>query len=140
MSIFYLKPILDNKIVKWPNPFRIKDILTMTLSAQIGVLPLLIFHFGQLSIISPIANILIVPLLPVIMISGIFLCFAGLLWLSLAKIIAWLNWLLLSYIVLIVDCLSYVPLAFYEFKSFSLVFLVLYYSALIWYVFYKTKN
>ncbi len=131
LSIIYLKPILDDKIVKWPNPFRIKDILTMTLSAQLGVLPLLVFHFGQLSLISPIANILIVPLLPVIMISGIFLCFIGLIWIYLAKIIALLNWLLLAYVIMVVDYLSSVPLAFYEFKSFSLIFLVGYYLALI---------
>ena len=140
LSIIYLKPILDDKIIKLPNPFRIKDILTMTLSAQLGVLPLLVFHFGQLSLISPIANILIVPLLPIIMISGIILCFSGLVWLSLAKIIALLNWLLLTYVVLVVDYLSSIPLAFYKFKSFSLIFLILYYSILIWYVFYKTKN
>ena len=140
LSIIYLKPILDDKMIKLPNPFKIKDILTMTLSAQLGVLPLLVFHFGQLSLISPLANILIVPLLPVIMISGIFLCFSGLIWLSLAKIFALLNWLLLTYVVLIVDYLSSIPLAFYKFKSFSLIFLILYYLFLIWYVSYKTKN
>ncbi|MBU1177132.1 ComEC/Rec2 family competence protein, partial [Patescibacteria group bacterium] len=140
LSIVYLKPILDDKTIKWPNPFRVKDILTMTLSAQLGVLPLLIFHFGQLSLISPIANILIVPLLPVIMILGIFLCFIGLIWLSLAKIIAYPIWFILNYVIKIVDYLSSVPLAFYEFKSFSLIFLVGYYLALIWYVSYKTKN
>lgn len=140
LSIIYLKPILDDKTIKLPNPFRVKDILTMTLAAQLGVLPLLILHFGQLSLISPLANLLIVPLLPVIMISGIFLCFIGLIWIYLAKIVALLNWLLLTYVIMVVDYLSAVPLAFYEFKSFSLIFLILYYLFLIWYVFYKTKN
>jgi len=140
LSIIYLKPILDDKTIKLPNPFRVKDILTMTLAAQLGVLPLLILHFGQLSLISPLANLLIVPLLPVIMILGIFLCFIGLIWIPLAKIVALLNWLLLTYVIMVVDYLSAVPLAFYEFKSFSLIFLILYYLFLIWYVFYKTKN
>ena len=139
LSIIYLKPILDEKIIKWPNLFHIKDILTMTLAAQLGVLPLLVFHFGQLSLISPVANILIVPFLPIIMISGIFLCFAGLIWLSLANIIAYPVWLILTYILKIVDYLSF-PLAVYEFKSFSLFFLILFYLFLVWYVFYKTKN
>jgi len=139
LSIVYLKPILDEKTIKWPNPFRIKDILTMTLAAQLGVLPLLIFHFGQLSLISPIANILIVPLLPVIMISGIFLCFFGLVWLSLAKIIAYPIWFILTYILKVVDYLSF-PLAVYEFKNISWIFLISYYLILIWYVSYKTKN
>ena len=139
LSIIYLKPILDKKTEKLPNPLRIKDIITMTLAAQLGTLPLLIFHFGRLSLISPLANLLIVSLLPVIMILGMVLVFSGLIWLSLAKLIAWPIWFLLTYLIKVVNYLSSVPLAAIEFKSFSLVFLVGYYLILSWYVFYK-KN
>ncbi len=127
LSIIYLKPILDRVIRKLPNLLRIKDILTMTLAAQIGVLPLLVFHFGRVSLISPLANLLIVPLLPVIMILGIVLVFIGLIWLPLAKIIAWPVWFLLSYLVKLVNYLSFIPLAAIEFRSFSLIILVGYY-------------
>ncbi|MBU1255951.1 ComEC family competence protein [Patescibacteria group bacterium] len=141
LSIIYLKPILDDKTNKLPNPYQIKDILTMTLAAQLGTLPILIFHFGRLSLISPLANLLIVPLLPVIMISGIVLSFTGLIWLSLAKIIAWPVWFLLTYVVKVVDYLSAVPLAAYEFKSASWIFLIGYYVILVWiYVSYSAKN
>ncbi|MBL7155368.1 MAG: ComEC family competence protein [Candidatus Portnoybacteria bacterium] len=131
LSIIYLKPILDNKTISWPNPWRLKDILTMTLAAQLGTLPILIFHFGRLSLISPLANLLIVPLLPLIMISGITLSFAGLIWLSLAKILAWPVWFLLSYTVKVVDYLSSFPLAAYEFKNISWLILIGYYLILV---------
>jgi competence protein ComEC len=111
LSIIYLKPILDNKTANWPNPRRLKDILTMTLAAQIGTLPLLIFHFGRLSLVSPIANLLIVPFLPLLMILGMILCFGGLIYLPLAKIIVWPTWLLLTYVIKIVGYLSSIPLA-----------------------------
>jgi len=130
LSIIYLKPILDDKTISWPNPWRLKDILTMTLAAQLGTLPILIFHFGRLSLVSPLANLLIVPLLPVIMISGMILSFAGLIWLTLAKIIAWPVWLLLTYLVKVIDYLVAFPLAVVEFRSASLVILLGYY--LIW--------
>lgn len=130
LSIIYLKPILDAKATNWPNPWRLKDILTMTLAAQLGTLPILIFHFGRLSLVSPLANLLIVPLLPVIMISGIVLGFAGLIWLPLAKIIAWPVWFLLSYLVKVVDYLSSLPLAAYEFKNVSWLILIGYYLVL----------
>jgi len=140
LSIIYLKPILDAKTAKWPNPFRLKDILTMTLAAQLGALPILIFHFGNLSLISPLANLLIVPFLPVIMISGIFLVFTGLVWLGLAKILAWPVWFLLSYVVKVVDYLSSFPLAAYEFKNASWGILGMYYVGLVVFILYEKKK
>ena len=142
LSIIYLKPILDAKTIKWPNPWRLKDILTMTLAAQLGTLPILIFHFGRLSLISPLANLLIVPFLPVIMISGIILSFTGLIWLSLAKILAWPVWFLLSYLVGVINYLSSFPLAAYEFKNISLIVLITYYLFLFLVILKcsKTKN
>jgi competence protein ComEC len=137
LSIIYLKPILDAKTANWPNPFRFKDILTMTLAAQLGTLPILIFHFGRLSLISPLANLLIVPFLPLIMISGIVLSFAGLVWLGLAKIIAWPVWFLLSYLVKVVDCLASFSLAAYEFKNVSWLILIGYYMILVGFIWYK---
>jgi len=139
LSIIYLKPILDQKTEKLPNYFKIKDIITMTLAAQLGTLPLLIFHFGRLSLISPLANLLIVPLLPGIMIMGMILVFTGLFWLSLAKIIAWPIWFLLTYLIKVVEYLSSIPLASIEFRSSSLIFLIIYYLILGYYVFNK-KN
>jgi len=131
LGIIYFKPIFDDKISKWPNPYFLKDILTMTLAAQLSTLPILIFHFGRLSLISPLANLLIVPLLSLIMLSGIGMTFSGLVWLPLAKIIAFPVWLLLSYVIKVVDALSLLPLAAIEFKSTSLVILIGYYLVLI---------
>ena len=140
LSIIYLKPILDDKTSKWPNPWRSKDILTMTLAAQLGALPILIFHFGRLSLISPLANLLIVPLLPVIMMSGIILSFVGLIWLSLAKIIALPVYFLLSYLVKVVDYLSSFPLAAYEFKNISWIILIGYYIVLIFFIWRQNRK
>ena len=131
LSIIYLKPLIDKLCKSLPNPFKLKDILTLTLAAQIGVLPLLILHFGRLSLISPIANLLIVPFLPALMISGLVLTFTGLIWLGLAKIIAWLVWLLLTFIVKIIEYLSQIPLASYSIQSFSWVYLIGYYLVLV---------
>jgi len=137
LGIIYLKPILDKKTENWPNPFRSKDILTMTLAAQLSVLPVLIFHFGRLSLISPLANLFIVPLLPVIMISGIVLSFTGLAWLPLAKIIAWPVWFVLTYLVKVVDTLSLFPLAAVEIRSISWLILIIYYPLLMFFIWRK---
>ncbi|MFH1966474.1 MAG: ComEC/Rec2 family competence protein [Patescibacteria group bacterium] len=140
LSIIYLKPIFDKKTSKWPNPWRLKDILTMTLAAQLGTLPILIFHFGRLSLISPIANILIVPILSFIMIGGMILIFFGLIWLPLGKIIVWPIWFLLTYLVKVVNYLSSVPLATIDFNNISWFFLIGYYLILIWIIWQGNKK
>jgi len=140
LSIVYLKPILDNKTSKWPNPWRLKDILTMTLAAQLGTLPILIFHFGRLSLISPLANLLIVPLLSIIMIFGIILSFIGLISIGLAKIIALPVWLLLTYLIKVIDYLSSFPFAAYEFENISWIILLGYYFVLIFFIWNQNKK
>jgi len=140
LSIIYLKPILDALIVRWPNPARLKDILTMTLAAQLGVLPVLVFHFGRLSLISPLANLLIVPFLPLLMLAGLLLSLISLFCLSLAKIIAWPTWLLLTYLVKVIDYLSVFPLAAYQFEKISWLILLAYYLPLTLIIIKCSKN
>ena len=48
----------------------IKENVLTTLSAQIATLPILIKHFGQIPLISPLVNTLILPLQPVLMELG----------------------------------------------------------------------
>jgi competence protein ComEC len=136
LSIIYLKPILDKKLESQPNPFYLRDVLTMTVAAQLGTLPILIFHFGRVSLISPLANLLIVPFLPITMISGLALGLAGLIWLPLAKVFVWPAWFLLSYFVKVIECLSSLPFAQIEldFKNIFSVVLLLYYLSLISFV------
>lgn len=137
LSIIYLKPILDKKIIKWPNFTQLKDVLTMTLAAQLGTLPILIFHFGRISLISPLANLMIVPLLPVIMGLGMIIVFIGLVYLPLAKIVVWPIWFLLSYLIKTIEYLSSFPWAAYEFKNISWVILTSYYVILIYFIWRK---
>lgn len=130
LSIIYLKPILDRFLFGRRIKF-LRDILSMTLAAQIGVLPLLIFHFGQISLVSLFANLAVVPLMPLVMIGGFGLSAAGLVWLGLAKILAWPVWLLLSLVIKLIDFFAAWPGAYWNFQSFSVVFLTCYYPALI---------
>lgn len=138
LGIVYLKPILDNLFFKLPNYFNLRDILTLTLAAQVGVLPILIFHFGQVSLISPLANILIVPLLPFLMIGGMIVSFVVFIYLPLAKLLAYPVYLLLGYLIKTINLLADFPLAGFELKNISWIILVGYY--LILFYFLKKKK
>ncbi|MDD2523315.1 MAG: ComEC/Rec2 family competence protein [Endomicrobiia bacterium] len=63
LGIIYLYPKINNIFGNIKNKIYkfIWEIISVTLSAQIALIPLLIFYFGQLSTISFIVNILIVP-------------------------------------------------------------------------------
>ncbi len=140
LSIVYLKPVLDEKLSKIPDSFYLKDILTMTLAAQIGVLGLLVYHFGQVSLISPLANLLIVPFLPGLIILGMFLAVSGLIWPGLAKLAVIPLWLLLSYIVKLVEYLAGLPFAAYQIKGLPLLILIVYYLLLVAYLWRKNRS
>jgi len=112
MGIIYLMPIFQNWFKKIPNIFQLRSILAMTLSAQVFTLPILIYNFGYMSFVAPITNILIVSLLYWIMLFGfIFACF-GVIWQPLGFVFSLPVWLLLTYVIKIVDFSSKVPFAF----------------------------
>lgn len=97
---------LENKLKVVPNIVGVKDALVATLSAQIFVLPLIFYQFGTISWISPIANVLIAPAVPIAMFLGFAGGFSGLISVVLAKIFLWPAWLLLGWILKIAEIFS----------------------------------
>lgn len=106
MGIIYLLPAFRNLFRKIPNLFQLRNIISMTLSAQIFTLPILIYNFGYFSLIAPLTNILIVPLLPFIMGLGFIFGLAGLVWGTLGWVFSLPVGLLLVYLTKIVDWFS----------------------------------
>jgi len=117
----------------------IKIILATTLAAQIAVLPILVINFGQLSLISPLANILVLPVIPITMLFGFLSALAGLLFLPLGEILGWVAWLFLTYEIKIIELLAKVPLAAINFK-WTWLGGAIYYAILIWLVWRFNKK
>jgi len=126
MGIIYLMPIFQYYFLKWLPiewfqkcwwlswlPIKtLGSLLAMTLVAQVFTLPILIYNFGYFSLIAPITNILIVPLLPYIMGFGFIFSLVGIIFQPLGWILSWPVWLLLSYLTKIIDWLSSISWAF----------------------------
>ena len=106
MGIIHLLPIFQDWFRKIPDDFQLRSILAMTLSAQIFTLPILIYNFGYVSLVSPLTNILIVPLLPYIMGLGFIFGIVGIIFQPLAWLLSLACWLLLTYLIKIVDFFS----------------------------------
>lgn len=108
LSLMYFSDFFErflNKL-KIPDFLGAKGALKMTLSAQILVLPLIAYNFKRVSIIAPLANVLIIPLLPFIMILGFIALLPGFVFISASNILFWPVWLLLTYLIKVVQFLS----------------------------------
>jgi len=88
--------------------------LRTTFAAQLGVLPILLTNFGQISVISPLINILVLPIIPLIMILGGIIALSGLLWQSAAQIASWFAWVPLTYFIKVVEWFGNLPWTSFE--------------------------
>ncbi len=106
LGIIYIYPIFNNYLVKKNKVFGLSEILFLTLSAQVFVLPIILFNFNQLSIISPLANLLILPFLPLTMLLGFLAAVIGFISSSVALIFSWLAYIPLKYEMITINFLS----------------------------------
>ncbi|HVI69710.1 MAG TPA: ComEC/Rec2 family competence protein [Magnetospirillaceae bacterium] len=106
-GVMLFAPLLQRRIFGEREPRFIGQIIIETLSAQLLTLPLIMMIFNTFSVLSLVANILVVPLVPV----GMLLTFvAGVS----AAFVPWLAWpatWLLSYLTNLVTWLASVPWA-----------------------------
>ncbi|NJN66908.1 MAG: ComEC family competence protein [Chloroflexaceae bacterium] len=101
-------------LLRWPVFAAIADTLAATLAAQILVLPLILYYFGNLSIISPLSNVLLVPVVPpIMMLSAVALggSLVGSLVGSLANGMIWVGELV-TFVVQWLWLMAWVPLAY----------------------------
>jgi len=103
LGIVYLTPVLKSKLKFLP------EIIIVNLSAQIAVLPLIFYYFKQISLIAPLANLLVLPLLPFLILCGFIVLFIGFASTSLAIFLVWPLYLGLSYVLKIVELISQIP-------------------------------
>ncbi len=144
LGIVYLEPAFK-KLFRMDNQMQRKDFLSWrengitTLSAQLAVAPLLIQNFGQFSLTSIIANILILEFVPLTMFLGFLLAGAGLLFHYLGFLIALPVNILLQYEVYVIQLFSYLrlPVAI-DFNSWILM--AAYYGGLIIFIHYFNES
>ena len=106
VGIIYIYPLFNGYLVKKHKVFGLSEILFLTLSAQIFVLPVLLFNFSQLSIVYPFANLLILPFIPLTMLLGFLAAILGFISNSVAFIFSWLAYLPLKYEMLTIGFFS----------------------------------
>jgi competence protein ComEC len=140
-GLVWLAPVFEKALKNLPKIFGLREILTATLSAQLAVLPLLVVYFGQLSIISPLANLVILLFIPITMLVGFLAGGVGILWLAGAKIFGWLAWLFLTFEIGAIKFFAGLPLASVK-MNWGWPFAIIYYLILLSliYLFYNKER
>ncbi len=118
-------------VLRWSALEWVTEALTATLAAQILALPIILYQFGNLSLIAPLANILLVPVVPYTMLLGTIALVGGLIWLPLGQGLALIVWLPLSWLTEGARLLAQVPMAAIPLPPFPLWLLLGYYAIVV---------
>lgn len=129
-GVLMIAPLAARKLFR-RRPKMLGMVILETLSAEIMTLPLIVMNFNQLSLIGLLANVLVVPLIPLAMLLSAVAAGAGMLIPAIAGWLAWPANLLLTYILDVVKTLSGIPGIFLHRSISTVSMLVLYASALL---------
>jgi competence protein ComEC len=125
LALVVLEPLLTREVSAWltagVGPQRaagglrlLRDLLLATTAAQLVTLPIIAYHFQQVSLIALVANVLVLPVQPAMMILGLSAMVLGALWLPAGRAAGWLVWPFSRYSLLVIQGLARVPWAAME--------------------------
>lgn len=138
LGLIYLAPMFDQflKIKRQRGLKRVVlESLSITASAQLAVLPWILYKFGTFSLVALPANLIVLPLVPIVMLLAFIASTIGFISLSLATPVAWLAYGLLELKLVVVRLLARVPYAEIEpgqIPLFAAIWLYLYMGMFIY--------
>jgi len=103
IGIVYTQEIFT-KIFFWiPSTFAIREAFVLTLSALSFSLPIMMFQFGQISLLAPIANIAVTWTIPLAMLGWAITLIVDFVSPALWELLWFLTWILLRYDIAMVE-------------------------------------
>jgi competence protein ComEC len=115
LGIVLLTPYFQrllHPLANLPAGSLIVELTTVTLAAEIATLPIVAITFQNISLIAPITNLLTVPLLGPLIISGLVVSVTGLLFHPLSLLCGWVAWPFLWYTQTVITGCSMIPDAY----------------------------
>lgn len=106
------------------------EFVLLTFAAQITTLPVVLYHFQRLSLTAFLANPVILPAQPFVMIFGGLTVLAGLLFLPLGQLLAPLAWVFVAFTIRVVEWFANLPGGVIATGQLSIPALLVFYLAL----------
>jgi len=101
--IIYTQDFFKRIFVFVPNAFAIREALVLTLWAMVFSLPVMLFQFWQIPLLSPIANIIVTWTIPIAMLLWSMSLLMEIIYEPLWEISAFVAWIFLRYDMLVVE-------------------------------------
>jgi competence protein ComEC len=130
-GVLVLAPYIIRRMYGKKQPPLLKQIVIETLCAEIMTIPIVLYIFGQTSLVGLVANVLVVALIPIAMLLSLVAGLAGMLVPTVAGWFAWPANLLLTYMLDTAQLLSRLPYAFQENRYISAVDMVACYALVL---------
>ncbi len=130
----------ERSFVKNNKALGISEMITLSLSAQIFVLPIIAYNFHIASLISLLANVFILPIIPLSMLLVFLVIVVGFIFTPLSIVIAWFAFLLLFYEIKLIHILAQFPWASVSIENSSYWWIVIYYCILMTVIYFLKKR
>ena len=138
LGLIIWSPIIDLLIIRKfnfiPQKFGLREIISATFAVQIFILPLLIRMSGIFSLISFVANLIVLPIVPVVMFFGFMTGLIGMLPAQLGFFSSWsfgfISYIVSEMVIKLTEFFASIPFASIQIGALSL------WAIFIWYLFY----
>ncbi|MEA1909887.1 MAG: ComEC/Rec2 family competence protein [Patescibacteria group bacterium] len=125
LGIIYLSPVLEITFRKIPQ--QISTYLIPTLAAIIAVTPIIAINFDRVSLIAPISNLLVLPVIPGTMLIGFIALILSWVNIYIAQAIGLIAWIFLKWILWVAEMFGGFSFLSISVDWFNLFFAILYY-------------
>ncbi len=105
----------------------IRDIINITISAQVFILPIIAMNFNQVSLVVVLSNLLVIWALPILMVTIIIALVLSFVFSSFNIIFFLPSVIILKYVIILTELLSSLPLAYVKIYYIWWVWIILYY-------------
>jgi len=119
LGLILIVPKFETSLLENKHVIQARDFMMATIATQIAVLPLLLYHIGEISLLAVIVNVLVLPMVPFAMLLTFLAGVIGFFSLTLASLVGFLASLTLTYILYVAELFGNMPFAAVAVPAFS---------------------
>jgi competence protein ComEC len=138
LGLLVLLPLWEDFFNRLPP--IISESLAVTLAATVFTLPIVLYNFGRFSLISPLANIIFLPLIPLIMVTSFFALIGSIIFYPLSILFVGVCTVFLFLLIEGVGLIAELPFAMVEIPLFSEWMMLIYFMILWWIINFFRKS
>jgi competence protein ComEC len=140
LGLIVAGPLISGYLALVPNWLGAREFLAATLATQLFVLPLLLYQIGEVSVVSVMVNVLVLPMVPVAMLLTFVTGMVAFVSTTIASFLALITYASLSYILAVAAAFATVPFAAVTVPALPFMVVPLGYAGLFILVWYLTRG